>query len=112
GVRTAFFRLGIPALILGLAEAVHQFVRLADRVGGIGPALNVVWTQVRIWGLEATQWTVDAFVGMANTIAGTAVGIKDGFAATFGLLPSILGEIMITAVNGIIASAEWMLNQA
>ncbi len=80
-------------LIAGLAAAVTAAFMFRDQ---IKQALGVDM--------------LDVVKNAANGTIGAFVGAYEAIKATWGMLPSAIGDLVVTAVNGLISAVESMLN--
>jgi len=136
-LRTAFIRLGIPALIISMGYLIERFMALSSVVGGAGNLFRLLGDVIRGWGEKATyavaefvartmvHWTglkaswmwmlgdmVESMTEWANKTIGAFVGAKDAIVVVWGAIPSVIGEAMYSTVNVIIGALTKLIDKS
>ena len=95
-------------------------VTMGDVVGGtlnylrdiiwdvVGPAVG----KIGEWFSEAMDVTGRVIVSGAKIITGSFIGAFRAVRATWAQLPGVMGDVVMSAVNAVIAGVEWMVNKA
>jgi len=93
-LRTALLRLGIPALVLGLAFLLERFLRLTQVTGGVGAALKLLGEiatavfkaipdMVSIAALKMASWFLERLGDMAAAFNSFGQSVADGLNSLF-----------------------------
>lgn len=113
-VATGLFNIGVAALGMA-AKITLAWLAAIGPVGWFIAGLAAVVTAAVMFRDELTQIFGFDIVGAAkdgiNAIIGAFVGAYKAISATWKMLPSMLGDLMILGANATIAAVEGMVNK-
>lgn len=107
GFKRALIRTGIGALVVGLGEAVYQFMRLKAATGDAGRAMDMFKNLAK----GAVNYAVEAFFWFGNRLIGVGKGAVAAFKEVFADISSIVKSVFIEAINGALRITESGLNK-
>lgn len=134
-LKGAIMRTGLGALIVLAGEAIYQFSKLVEKVGGLGAAFSMLkdvayeaWDRISSYGgaavakivagwyelradiFDVLQSAATAVVGFGNRVIGVMSGALAAIKSIWGSLPGSIADFAYQAANGLISGVEAMLN--
>lgn len=135
-LRTAFLRLGIPALVIAAGYLIERFMAMSEVAGGAGNMFRLLgqvvkqafdkmifvsgaWFasskadnyRLRLSFFEFFEAVWGATIRWSNNTAGAFKGTFDAMVVIWKELPNVLGSFMFAAVNAMLSGIGKLLNK-
>jgi len=104
--KAALVRTGIGAIVVGLGEAVYQFMQLKQATGDTGNTLTLFGDLAK----GVVNYAFESFFWLGNRIIGVFRGAFNAVKETWDKLPAVMGALMVGGANATIGAVEGLIN--